>query len=370
MDSPRTSTRDAAWRVGGASVRGASHHADGRPNQDALGTWTSDGDGNAGVHVAVAVADGHGGARHLRSDVGARIAVDAALAVLARMAPALDSAAPDARASAVAVDLPHAIVRTWTDAVQAHLASHPITDDEWRDLAAAEGDVAVDAVRADPLLAYGATLLAAAATPHCVAVTQLGDGDVLAVDAHGVTTRPVAADERLGGNLTTSLCRGGAEADFRGAVLAGAARPALLLLATDGYANSFRSDRDFLEVGADLRAMFARDGHARVTAALPAFLDHASTHGSGDDITLAWLEPVADADVAVAHGVDAIAASTAFPTDAPAVRVDAGTAAGRQARGPTRATSARTRSLVVLALVAVLAGAAWTWRDRLGIAVP
>ena len=64
----------ARWAVAGASVRGALHVRDGLPNQDALLTWVSD-DPAAPVAI-VTVADGHGGARHFRSAIGARLAVE------------------------------------------------------------------------------------------------------------------------------------------------------------------------------------------------------------------------------------------------------------------------------------------------------
>ena len=38
--------------------------------------------------------------------------------------------------------------------------------------------------------------------PGCLVLTQLGDGDLIAVDAQGVCSRPVPNDERLGGNIT------------------------------------------------------------------------------------------------------------------------------------------------------------------------
>ena len=64
-------------RVGGASARGASHVARGKPNQDSVG-WRR----QVGLWSFIAVADGHGASPHRRSDRGSRFAVEAALAVL------------------------------------------------------------------------------------------------------------------------------------------------------------------------------------------------------------------------------------------------------------------------------------------------
>jgi hypothetical protein len=62
--------------------------------------------------------------------------------------------------------------------------------------------------------------------------------------------------------------------------------PALILLATDGYANSFRTDQDFLKVGSDMLEMIRRDGWQYVKNRLNGWLAEASQLGSGDDITV------------------------------------------------------------------------------------
>ena len=59
----------------------------------------------------------------------------------------------------------------------------------------------------------------------------------------------------------------------------------LVLLATDGYANSFREDRGFLKVGTDLLGMLRSDGLDHVKANLGDWLRETSEGGSGDDIT-------------------------------------------------------------------------------------
>jgi hypothetical protein len=284
------------WRVAGRSVRGASHVRAGLPNQDALSLWSSPA-GDPLPCAAAAVADGHGGQRHFRSQIGARIAVEVAIGRLRALAAGLERCAPAERASHVAAHGPAAIVGEWAVSVQADLAEHPIRDDEWAVLAEAEGEDGVDAVRADPLLAYGATLLAALVTPSAIVLLQLGDGDVLCVAGDGSTRRPIAHDERLAGNRTTSICQPDAESDMRLAVLHRDQDDAiLLLLSTDGYANSFRSDDDFLCIGDDFRSLIAKHGLTAVDAQLETILLDASAQGSGDDITLALLHSGAARD--------------------------------------------------------------------------
>ena len=65
--------------------------------------------------------------------------------------------------------------------------------------------------------------------------------------------------------------------------------PALVLLSTDGYANSFEDDGGFLSVGSDLLMMLREHDTAAVQRDLETWLEEASREGSGDDITLGVL---------------------------------------------------------------------------------
>jgi hypothetical protein len=118
---------------------------------------------------------------------------------------------------------------------------------------------------------------------------QLGDGDILTVSADGrVSGPPLAEDSRLLANETTSLCTAEAWTSVRlyFQPLAGAP-PTLILLATDGYANSFVDAAAFEQVGADLLSAVRTQGVDAVNAALPTWLADTSSSGSGDDITVA-----------------------------------------------------------------------------------
>ncbi len=276
-----------AWRVLGSSVRGAAHERDGLANQDAMLLDTA---AARRGRAWLAVADGHGGARHFRSAVGARLAVAAARDVMLAMAPEFEQADSPARAELAGVTAPQRIVARWNELARAEIAAHPITPDEWRRLQGAEGPDGVAQVHDNPLLAYGSTLLFALALPGSLVLGQIGDGDLVTVDADGSVRRPVPPDDRLAGRYTTSICHPGAQHDFRCLVREGAmARPALVLLATDGYANSFRDSADVLEMAHAFVAWLQRHGAASAEAHLPAILEHASRHGSGDDVTLAML---------------------------------------------------------------------------------
>ena len=278
------------WRAGGASVRGANHARASLPNQDAL-RWLP-----APGALICALSDGHGGDKSFRSALGALFAVQTALAVI----PGTLLGSGTSEPATLAERLPHAIVHAWRQAVESHLAEAPFTDAEWDRLSVKDGDGARAEVEANRWLAYGATFLLCVVTPGFILYAQLGDGDILLVSKAGAVARPNwQADPRLFANETTSLCMPEAWAEMRVDVQPTTApnnedssafhpdtSPALILLATDGYANSFVDESAFVRVGSDLLAMVRADGFEAVCAGLPIWLEETSRLGSGDDITV------------------------------------------------------------------------------------
>jgi hypothetical protein len=178
----------------------------------------------------------------------------------------------------------------WMTAVMSDLAHNPFSEAELAALEEAEGERGKESVVERPELAYGATLLVAAVTDERMIYLQLGDGDILTVAADGTTSRPIAADERLVGNQTTSLCQPEAWREFRVTETAtSAGLPVLVLLSTDGYVNSFRSQEDFLQIGQDYLQILREQGSDVLSDELPKILAEATQQGSGDDITLGLL---------------------------------------------------------------------------------
>jgi serine/threonine protein phosphatase PrpC len=280
-------SRADSARAVGASVCGVSHTRDGLPNQDALAI------SHAAAHerrcVVAAVADGHGGPRHFRSATGARFAVDAATDTLRGFAAEWEAASPEKQQQLASTTLPEAIVADWSARVRRHLEAQPIQDAEWATLESHAGVAGREHVEAEPAFAYGATLIAALVTSRHILLLQVGDGDAMLVAPDGKAWHPIPKDARLTGEFTTSICRSNAEQDFRHAIVTADGTASLLMLATDGYSNSFRTDADFLQVGTDVLQMVRQDGVRGVEQQLPRILADASANGSGDDITVALI---------------------------------------------------------------------------------
>jgi hypothetical protein len=277
------------WHIFGCSIQGATHRRTGAPNQDAV-DWLATYGGQQPV-IALAVADGHGGARYVRSDVGAQLAVRVCRAVLRDLAAEAYGRADLAVVKDLAEHhLPALLVRAWRQLAEAHLAGLPLTEEE---LAPLTPDARAS-LQQNPLFAYGSTVVAALLTADFLLYLQLGDGDIVVVDADGAPTRPpLPADPHLFADATSSLCMADAGRAVRTYFQPLADRPPrLILLATDGYANSFVAEPDCLQAAYDIDQFVRMEPHGgieRLRKELPQWLRMTSDQGSGDDITVGIL---------------------------------------------------------------------------------
>jgi hypothetical protein len=268
-----------------ASAIGADHRRVHSPNQDAvaLKRFGSPGPGSL---VVLAVADGHGDARHFRSDRGSKLAVAAAIAAAGTWAAGIPAGAMPSRA--VAGQLVSDIVTRWRDAVRADLTEDPV------------GSGQTGAIRKDdpPEIPYGTTLLLIAARADVAVLAQIGDGDIFLVGHDGRLITPVPGDERLDGTQTTSMCQPDAVSSFRVALASLARTPVYAIFAaTDGYGNAQAEPDWKARWAADLVGLGRAYGAGWIGEQLNEWVAAcASSDGSGDDTTAALaLNPAATA---------------------------------------------------------------------------
>ena len=273
------------WRVMGETVPGASHLRAGVPNQDAILQVRESG---RGLPLVVSISDGHGSDKCFRSDRGSRFAVKEAARLVGEFLDQSRAAADHAGLESRAKEyLPREFVRRWREAAEADLKARPFTEAELEAVEEKDGRQALRLVAGNPLLAYGATSLTVAVADSFALYLQLGDGEILNVSESGEVERALPEDERLFANETTSLCTADAEKNFRVRLQQfSGKRPALILLSTDGYVNSFSDSAGFFKVGSDLLEMLRADGFDSINASLKGWLEEATRSGSGDDCTL------------------------------------------------------------------------------------
>lgn len=281
----RVATPPQEWRIIGETVPGASHLRAGIPNQDAILQVR---ESSVDLPLIVSISDGHGSDKCFRSDRGSRFAVSIGVDLMRELINDkrrdYDATKIEAQARAM---LPGVFASRWNAAVAADLEREPLLKEELDRLEAKDGAPARATVEAHQSLAYGATTLTIALTASFALYLQLGDGEIIIVSDAGEVSSPLPEDERLLANETTSLCSTQAAQDFRFAYQPlTQTPPALILLTTDGYANSFTDDAGFFKVGTDMLEMLRADGFDVVNRSVKGWLEEATRLGSGDDCTL------------------------------------------------------------------------------------
>jgi hypothetical protein len=258
---------NGTWQIAGASVRGANHIRLNLPNQDAA-EWLFDPDR---ATVCLAVADGHGAPMHSRSDRGAKFAVTAAITELQAYAASHGSAGDLAA-------LRQSVLRRWRDAVEADLTSDPLS---------ARESAALSNYRLNASSAYGATLLLAFLGESSGFAIQIGDGFIYLVSRDGAVETALTPPA-LPGESTHSLCMANALNVMATRIFtAEEVMPlAAVILSTDGYSKSFRTDDLAAAQIKSIADRFAWDSAGTMSRELEGWLQRVSEAGSGDDISL------------------------------------------------------------------------------------
>ncbi len=274
------------WRIIGETVPGASHIRTGTPNQDSI-LYVRE--SNRTLPIVLSVSDGHGSPKCFRSDRGSRFAVKKAAYLVSEFLDERRGKFDLAEIESQKDYLAGEFVMRWREAVEADLKKEPFAEKEFENLEKKSDARARKLVEDNPLLAYGATSLTCAIEEDFVIYLQLGDGDILTVSETGEVTKPLLEDARLLANETTSLCLPKAENDFRFLVQKISTKqcPAMILLSTDGYLNSFSSEAGFFQAATDILEMLrAENGFDAVSENLKGWMEEATQMGSGDDCTV------------------------------------------------------------------------------------
>lgn len=269
-----------SWETITASVIGPTHVKKNTPNQDAFAIE------KGADRLLISLGDGHGSDACFRSHLGSEFAVEAALSVM-RTIDLLDidglTALDPQKCGAFIKRWAENTLKTWVKAVLDHLRAHPFSSLEVDGL----DEKARKSLGGNALLAYGSTLMATFITPKIILGFNLGDGDMLVYHGKHVDSFMFQDDHAIG-NHTYSLCTSGSMSKL--AYLYRETKGVeALLLATDGYRNSYRSAAGFLKVGTDMQHLFKKHGAIVLQDNLSTWLQETTQGGSGDDITAAMV---------------------------------------------------------------------------------
>ena len=267
-----------------ARCRGFSHLKDDKPCQDSCETFA---DKYLGLAV---VADGHGGDKYIRSDVGSHEAVFRAKIFVYKMVKGnMETFIKKRDRKAIEKNfelLKGHIIREWRESVVNHYHLHELSEKELAlcEKAKISLPVSEDAI---PTL-YGTTLLICGYIEkyNFWFALQIGDGKTVIIrEDNSVFSPPELENEKLGFGVTTSLCSLNAGMEFRHAY--GFEKIAGIAVMSDGLTDSFDSEKlpDFL---LNIKENTVTDAE-KTKAELAAFLPKLSEQGSGDDISIAGI---------------------------------------------------------------------------------
>ena len=260
-----------SWAVAGARVRGASHVKNDLPCQDALRIE------NIGRFRIIALSDGHGSHQCPFSDEGSQVAVDTVYTIFGSII--MGKGDPFHTISAnIDIWLPKQIEQHWKNAVQT------IHQNKEQNFGMPDFSYTL----------YGATLLVLVAADDFIFALQLGDGDILSIEASKEAEAEILVDWVLPpsdtlGPETNSLCQEDCWQYMKTRIIPLAAdeEAPMFFLSTDGYANSFSNDEGFKKAGADFYELWQSKGLDYIKENLEGWLTESSAQGSGDDITAA-----------------------------------------------------------------------------------
>ena len=261
--------------VFGASVQGASHIRNGKECQDSLKKVIKD----SGA-VILSVADGHGSDSCPYSKTGSFAAVNVFCKI---MGDYLDTYADQQ-------EMLFTFLKREGDTKIAQEI-----DAEWKRRilrlhARCKREMPLDENRNKDKGAvyklYGSTLLGLVMTEDFLFAFQLGDGDIVKVSENGVY--PVIEADKILGTETHSLSK---SESWKKAITRIRRReeneqlPAMYMLSSDGFSNSYKNDEAFQKTCMDYYALLKEHGVKAVSARLKTWLQETSEMGSGDDIT-------------------------------------------------------------------------------------
>ncbi len=266
-----------------SSVKGHSHKINNMPNQDAIKLVKSK------DALMIAISDGHGASYCVRSDIGAKMAVDITCDQFKKLEADLNKLLSNnvidvkdnyyssieklARKSLLDID------KQWKSAVNSHILNNPFTTEEMK---------IIDKNR---LIAYGATIMSVIVVHNIVIFFNIGDGTLLLAknenqkkDVLLNNDMELVRGSSAIANETESLSMNDAYKHGQVSIYQQKELKAFMM-STDGYINSFKHEEGFLKVLSDLIEIKKQNGIELISKDLPQWLEQTSENGSGDDIT-------------------------------------------------------------------------------------
>ncbi len=218
------------------SVIGASHTTSGTVCQDSSAFKITD------KYSITVVADGHGSKKHFRSNIGSKLAVEAAIETIDKFYEDSDEFEKcfPSNHDKIIKNIEKQIISSWNSKITCHLEENPITKTEKNRFTDDEFDKIAYASY------YGTTLIIGVAGRKFTFGMQIGDGSLVALFDDGIAVMPMEYEESAPANITASMCNDNAVTMFN-SFYVGNKTLFSMFASTDGLYTSFGSDVDFLD---------------------------------------------------------------------------------------------------------------------------
>lgn len=224
---------------------------------------------------AAVVADGHGGTKYIRSDIGSRFAVESALNTIDAFMADYDAftRAIRANSSYILTKIGEQFFARWTDKIEAYHREHPLTPEETEKIS--------DDQSMSLYTFYGSTILAAVMAEDYYYGFLVGDGGFVVVNEEACVSIPIE-DQNSYANYVSSICSRNAFDAFASFYREGT--PLCLAVSTDGLIKSFGSEEDFKNYHVLLSASLQDLDKCRES--IEKNFRKRTSQGSGDDISI------------------------------------------------------------------------------------
>lgn len=270
------------------SIRGYSHILAGTERQDCSVCVSQKKRNKQPWYYGTVVCDGHGGEKYIRSAIGSQLACevgrDAIGVFMSKIRPT--DMVDRNRIDASLCQLERWVIQQWREKVLDHCRKCPVEKDErFAALPAADQE----ALRQNPIKAYGTTFIAAVMTTTFTFAIKVGDGDVAVVNRNMQVQKPEELeDEEMRFNITTSLSDQDANVHFRHFYRGSEETHDVkgITVTTDGVINCFSSHEAFDSFILNVCRAYEEDSVEVAHQELKSALEILSQKGSGDDLSL------------------------------------------------------------------------------------
>lgn len=283
------------------SCQGASHIVSEKPCQDSSASYSED-----GLSIIV-VADGHGGERYFRSDIGSKICVEVTMNAIKQFVMLNDTSifhgCPFTQVGSLNGDcsldklqdvdialrrLFASIILAWNLEIEKYTLNNPPTELELEKVAPEYINSLTQGAALEKI--YGCTLMAYVQTPEFWFAFHLGDGKCVSFhkDNPTIWMEPIPWDEKCFLNKTTSICDSEALDEFRYCYQGDGHYPVAIFLGSDGMDDSFGPIENLVDFYMQVIKLLVKDEDAAIKSIIET-LPVLSKRGSQDDMSVAFI---------------------------------------------------------------------------------